>query len=99
MKSKHKQSAWRGRENPSNLTPRPKDFSTGLSFSTKRSTSGPNVATTIEAINATGVLRAIQDRPGHIAVLPMGGTVQDWHNAGPNSRWTQALRSVVVRVN
>lgn len=85
-----------GGGNPGNLTPRAKDVYTGLSFSTVPKP-GANVVTTIEAINATGVVKAIQDRPGHVSVVPVGATVKDWIDAGPNSIWTQAVSSVVIK--
>jgi len=87
-----------GGTNPGNLTPRAVDINSGLSFSTRPGAPGTNAATTIQLINATGILVAIQDGPSHISVRPVGATVEEWHNAGPSSPWTQALRSVVIRM-
>ena len=53
--------------------------------------------TTIEALNATGIVYAVQDGPYHVSVYPVGGTIEDWHNAGSSSIWTAAVKSVVVK--
>ena len=85
---------------PENLTPSQRDVDLypktgkGLSFST---TPRPGSAvTTIEALNATGVVYAIQDGANHVSVFPIGGTLEDWYNAGPSSHWTTAVESVVI---
>lgn len=84
-----------GGTNPGNLTPKAKDRYTGLSFSTIPQ---PGAAvTTIEALNATGVVYAVQDDPTHVSVRPIGGTMDDWINAGSGSIWTQAVKSAVVK--
>ena len=84
-----------GGANPGNLTPKAKDKFSGLSFSTIPM---PGAAmTTIEALNATGVVRAVQDSPTHVSVRPVGATMEDWINAGSDSIWTQAVKSVVIR--
>jgi hypothetical protein len=53
--------------------------------------------TTIEAVNATGILCAKEDKPGHVSVTPMMGTNQEWIDAGSNSIWTVTLKSIVVK--
>ena len=53
--------------------------------------------TTIEALNATGVVYAVQDGPTHVSVRPVGATMEDWINAGSGSIWTQAVKSVVIK--
>ena len=84
-----------GGTNPGNLTPRAKDRYTGLSFSTVPM---PGAAmTTIEALNATGVVYAVRDGATHVSVRPVGGTMDDWISAGSNSVWTQAVKSVVIK--
>ena len=84
-----------GGTNPGNLTPKQKDQYTGLSFSTIYM---PGAAmTTIESLNATGLVYAIKDGPNHVSVIPIGGTVLDWINAGSSSVWTAAVKSVVVK--
>lgn len=87
-----------GKSNPGNLTPKQKDAATGLSFSLIPPPPGvPAVETTIEMVNSTGVLLAIQDHPGHVSIIPLGGTMQDWIDIGSNSIWTTTLKSIVVR--
>ena len=56
-----------------------------------------NVATTtIEALNATGIVYAVYDGGTHVSVHPIGGTMIDWYNAGPLSLWTAAVKSVII---
>ena len=84
-----------GGTNPGNLTPKSKDKYSGLSFSTVPM---PGAAmTTIEALNATGVVYAVQDGLTHVSVRPVGATMEDWINAGSSSIWTQAVKSVVIK--
>lgn len=81
--------------NPGNLTPKAKDRYTGLSFSIVPK---PGAAmTTIEKLNATGLVYAVHDGPTHVSVRPIGGTMDDWINSGSSSIWTQAVKSVVVK--
>lgn len=84
-----------GGTNPGNLTPRAKDRYTGLSFSTVPMLGA--AMTTIEALNATGVVYAVRDGATHVSVRPVGGTMDDWISAGSNSVWTQAVKSVVIK--
>ena len=84
-----------GGTNPGNLTPKKKDKYSGLSFSTVPL---PGAAmTTIEALNATGVVHAVRDGATHVSVRPVGATTEDWINAGSGSIWTQAVKSVVIK--
>ena len=86
-----------GGTNPGNLTPKAKDLrdGRGLSFST---VPAPGCSmTTIEALNATGIVYAVRDGATHVSVYPVGGTMSDWVNAGPTSIWTQAVKSVTIR--
>ena len=84
-----------GGTNPGNLTPKAKDKYSGLSFSTIPI---PGAAmTTIEALNATGVVYAVKDGATHVSVRPVGATMEDWINAGSGSIWTQAVKSVVIK--
>ena len=84
-----------GGTNPGNLTPKEKDMYSGLSFSTVPM---PGAAvTTIEALNATGVVYAVQDGPTHVSVKPVSATVEEWINAGSDSIWTKAVKSVVIK--
>ena len=50
-----------------------------------------------EALNATGVVYAVQDGPTHVSVRPVGATMEDWINAGSGSIWTQAVKSVIIK--
>ena len=91
----------RGGWNPSNLTPSLRDVTLflttgkGLSFSL---TPEPGcVQTTIEEINATGVLYAVIDGSNHVSVFPVGTTLAGWHDAGTNSIWTTTLRGLVKK--
>ena len=84
-----------GGTNPGNLTPKAKDKDAGLSFSTIPM---PGAAmTTIEALNATGVVYAVRDGATHVSVRPVNATTEDWINAGSSSVWTQAVKSVVIK--
>lgn len=82
---------------PKKLVPTQNDLQSadksGLSFSTKLK---PGAAmTTIEAVNATGVLYAVQDGAHHVSVYPIGATLAEWYAAGYTSKWTQALVDIV----
>ena len=86
-----------GGTNPGNLTPKAKDLKDGrgLSFST---VPAPGCSmTTIQALNATGVVYAVPDGATHVSVYPVNGTMADWVNAGSGSIWTQAVKSVVIK--
>ena len=86
-----------GRGNPSNLTPKEKDYTSpgGLSFSDIPGY--PSVMTTVNTINATGILVVVNDRPHHYSVYPIGASVKQWSEAGSMSLWTQTLKSIVVK--
>lgn len=84
--------------NPGNLTPRAKDKNTGLSFSTIPPINNKTaVVTTIEEVNSTGNLIAVQDGPSHVSIKPRNGTMSDWIKAGTNSIWTKTLKQIVKR--
>ena len=53
--------------------------------------------TTIQALNATGVVYAVPDGATNVSVYPVNGTMADWVNAGSGSIWTQAVKSVVIK--
>ena len=90
-----------GGTNPGNLTPSSRDVKlasttgTGLSFSTIPKLGAAR--TTIDEINATGIVYAVRDGVNHVSVFPVGGTLEDWHNAGSSSVWTRAIKSVVIK--
>ena len=47
--------------------------------------------TTIENLNATGVVYAVQDGVKHVSVYPIGGTIEQWYHQGAKSVWTEAI--------
>lgn len=53
--------------------------------------------TTIEAINATGVVVAVRDKENHVSVYPIGTTIEGWREAGTSSVWTQTLKGIVIK--
>ena len=53
--------------------------------------------TTIEALNATGVVYVVRDGLTHVSVRPVGAPIEAWINAGSGSIWTKAVRSVVLK--
>ena len=84
-----------GRYNPGNFTPREKDVKSGrgLSFTIIQSLGCPK--TTIEDINATGIVYAVRDGSEHVSIYPVNGTMSDWFEAGSGSVWTKAVKSCV----
>jgi len=83
--------------NPGNFVPSSRDVetNTGLSFST---VPRPGAAmTSIEELNATGVVYAYQDSLTHITVKPIGGIIAEWRNQGTSSVWTKTIKSLVVK--
>ena len=84
-----------GGTNPGNLTPRPVDANSGLSFSTVPRKGA--AVTTIEKVNSTGVLQAVKDGVTHVSVRPTNASVQAWITAGSNSMWTKVLKAIVSK--
>ena len=84
-----------GGTNPGNLTPRDKDKYTGLSFSTIPRPGAEK--TTIETVNATGVLYALQDGPTHVSIRPVGASMNVWIQEESSSIWTMKLKEIVVK--
>lgn len=56
-----------------------------------------SVMTTINTVNSTKILYAIEDHPGHVAVKPVGASMQVWIDQGEASLWTQALKKIVIK--
>ena len=84
----------------SNLAPRENRDYDGLSFSSKPPRKGVNaVVTTVEAVNATGTLRAIHTSGNHYIIVPVNGTVVQWMNEGHDSIWTQSLSMIVIELS
>ncbi len=84
--------------NPGNLVPSVKDveYSSGLSFSTIPMAN--SWQTTIDAVNATGILFAVKDGKYHVSIYPIGGSVADWRRQGVSSIWTQTLLRICNKV-
>ncbi len=62
------------------------DEETGLSFTTTRPYMGDYSITTMEAVNATGYLIAVQDGPHHVSVLPVDiSKMQEWIDSRPTA--------------
>ena len=96
-----------GSGNATNLTPRPRDIDDGLSYELSVT---PDIAdkytmTTIEAVNATGVLEAVIDRPNHVSVRPVNPLeMMEWINSRPTAKenpyyLTKILASISIRDN
>ena len=80
-----------------NLSPRPGIDYDGLSFSTKPPRPGVSaVVTTIEQVNATGILKAIPTGGTHVTVIPTSGNVTQWMEQGQSSVWSQTLSLIVI---
>ena len=80
-----------------NLSPRQGIDYDGLSFSTKPPRPGVSaVVTTIEQVNATGILTAIPTGGTHVTVIPTNGTVNQWMSQGQSSIWSQTLSLIVL---
>jgi RHS repeat-associated protein len=81
---------------PKNLVPTKDDVNAGdgLSFSTKPR--DDSAMTTIGAVNATGILVAVHDKPRHVSVRPRFATLKMWWEIGVTSPFTLALKAIVV---
>ncbi len=53
--------------------------------------------TTIEAVNATGILYAVREGATHVSVYPRWATLEEWYAMGTNSIWTRTLKTIVVK--
>ena len=85
-----------GNPTPHNLTPKRNKDEDGLSFSLLPPTV-KSIETTIEDVNATGILYATIDKPGHVSVKPTNATMEEWMRAGEGSIWTTTLRKLTIR--
>ena len=89
-----------GKTEPEKFIPSSEDVAknSGLSFSTRPPRPGVEASvTTIEALNATGVVKAYEDHPGHVRVDPVAGTLAEWHSGGTEHPCTIAVYSAVVK--
>ena len=88
-----------------NLTPRKGLDEGGLSFSTQRPIGKKYVVTTMEAVNSTGVLIAVQDGATHVSVKPINPfQMEEWMDSRGNAEsdphpYTIALKLVTLRGN
>ena len=55
--------------------------------------------TTVDAVNATGILKVIQTSATHYIIVPVNATVIQWMMEGHNSIWTQTLSMVVIELS
>ena len=86
-----------GSGNATNLTPRQKDIG-GLSYQLTMPTSGAFTMTTIEAINATGMLIAKKDASNHVSVLPDDITkMQEWIDSRPTALTDPHLYTIMLQ--
>ena len=83
--------------NPGNLSPKEKDLKDKRRLSFSTTAKYPSAVTTIEELNATGKVFAIQDGPTHVSVFPIDGAMEDWVSIGSGSEWTRAVKSVVTK--
>ena len=81
-----------------NLAPRQGIDYDGLSFSTIPKPGVKSVATTIEAVNATGVLKAVKTSSSHVIIIPIDGSVIEWMNQGMDSEWSRTLSRIVYEI-
>ena len=93
-----------GSGNGTNLTPRTPKDSTGLSYSLTKPLSGPYTVTTMEAVNATGVLSAVKDGPNHVSVVPNDmSKMPEWQASREHANetphvYTKILQTISVKV-
>nr|WP_318714699.1 RHS repeat-associated core domain-containing protein [uncultured Treponema sp.] len=93
-----------GSGNGTNLTPRTPKDSTGLSYSLTKPLSGPYAVTTMEAVNATGVLSAVKDGPNHVSVVPNDmSKMPEWQASREHANetphvYTKILQTISVKV-
>ena len=75
----------KGSGNGTNLTPRIVDVN-GLSYQLSVPVVRPYTFTTMEAVNATGILLALKDGPDHVSIVPLNrAKMQEWINSRPNA--------------
>ena len=92
-----------GSGNATNLTPREVDI-TGLSYSTVMPTSGSFTVTSINTINATGVLKAVQDGSKHVSVSTVNPSkMKEWIKSRPTAllqphEYTKLLQNISTKI-
>ena len=55
----------------------------------------PVAVTTIEIVNETGVLKAVQVGT-HVSIKPSNGTVIEWMEQGMDSLWSKTLSEIII---
>ena len=86
-----------------NLTPKEKDI-TGLSFSLTPPSSGSYCATTLELVNTSGYLIAVQDTANHVSVMPVNPSkMPEWIASRINAEtdphlYTSVLKKIVIKI-
>lgn len=92
-----------GNSNATNLTPRQKDVN-GLSYYLHVPKSGTYTVTSINAVNGTGVLKAVIDGENHVSVIPTDSSkMQEWIDSRPNAltaphEYTKKLMSISFKL-
>ncbi len=92
-----------GSGNATNLTPREVDIE-GLSYTTEKPVGRDFTVTTIEAINATGVLIAVKDGKTHVSVTSLDRSKYlEWQASRANALasphpYTKLLQSISVKI-
>ena len=93
-----------GSGNSTNLTPRTPQDITGLSYTTMKPMTGPYTATTMEAVNSSGLLVAVRDKGYHVSVFPVDmSTMPSWQASREHANeyphpYTLYLQSISVKV-
>ena len=92
-----------GNGNGKNLTPRPEKDDSGLSYTLVKPVVGSYTETSIEVVNSTGILTAVQDGDIHVSVYPTDmSTMPEWQasreNANTNPHaYTKILQGISIR--
>ena len=93
-----------GSGNATNLTPRPGIDFDGLSYTTEKPVGRCYTITTIEAVNATGVLVAIKDGKSHVIVTALDKSKYlEWQASRENALqnphlYTRILQNISIRI-
>lgn len=86
-----------GNGNGVNLTPRDVD-SNGLSYTLVKPEGKKYTATTMELVNATGVLEAVRDGENHVSVFPRDKSkMPEWQASRPNANENPHQYTLILR--
>lgn len=81
----------------------PEKDDSGLSYMLEKPEGVPYTVTTMEAINSSGVLKAIQDSTNHVSVSPIDMTkMTEWQNSRETANtnphpYTELLQSISIK--